>query len=99
MRVDLEDLERKARVCEDANPGDWYEQRFLAFNDSDDSAFVAAMRPEVALALIARIRELEAKLASAADIIDDGIGHDPRDHRSVEATAIRALLAKGAVLP
>lgn len=57
-----------------------------------DRAYIAAASPPVVLALIARIRELEATLTELVDVVEDEYG-------SGLTAKERALLAKGAVLP
>jgi hypothetical protein len=98
-KIDLEDLERKATLVRDSRSSfelaQWnathasdaerwrYQQLQIAANH------IAANSPPVTLALIARIRELEA--------FARGLMHD--HVRNVDETAMHALLEKGAVLP
>jgi hypothetical protein len=84
-RVDLSDLERRARASKRKAFG----QRVMIPADN-------------ALALIARIRELEAGLTAAADSVassyeDQRCRGEPET--CAEAEGYRALVAKGAVLP
>lgn len=112
-RIDLDELERKARaatqglrtVDDPADPQDVLDEergklivRCHRAPIQDNTRFIAAASPPVVLALIARIRELEAGLHEAID------GWDDCDRgRSAEDAALRRqvgdVLAKGAVLP
>lgn len=104
MRIDLEELVRKARG---ASPGNWrvgtddgmtgtsilredldadlYQVADRA--SPEDAVHIAANSPPVTLALVARIRELEAGLRRLA------VSGKP------QSTWINTLLEKGAVLP
>lgn len=58
----------------------------------DNADFIAAIDPDVTIALIARIRELEAGLTEAVRYI--GLAQDPKDDALV-CSDFRVLVAKG----
>lgn len=85
-KIDLDDLEHKAR-------------RTLALTEPLERATHEAQRewlratsPPVTLALIARIRELEA-------VAERYAGALARESYDEQASEVRAILEKGAVLP
>lgn len=76
MKVDLDALERRSR---------------LVTADPDENS-ILAVTPYEALALIARIRELESALGNAFGLVRAGGWHDYAD-------VFLSILEKGAVLP
>lgn len=66
---------------------------------ASDCAHIAAASPQVVLALIAYVRELEDAVKRAADYLHTPGDPDPRDIQDVIEGDLRALVAKGAVIP
>lgn len=111
MKLDLDDLERKARpIAEWDEERDAEEQQCVGCKSSvhtppdlDPSplcnqcaqAYAGETAP-VVLALIARVRELEAALNSAASCLE---ARSDASARRMWATAHREIAAKGTVLP
>lgn len=62
-------------------------------NDENDAAGIVALR-NAAPALIARVRELEAGLREACDLIDSGSAFCSDCDRGATAESLRALLPK-----
>lgn len=85
MKVDLDELERKARVADVAHPT----KTWLWTGDQLD-AYTDAFRPPVTLALIARIRELELSVKWAAEMVAMG---------SSDRALLLSVLDRGTVLP
>lgn len=89
MKIDLDELERKAKTAA-ASSDDWARRPANELLRADgDRAHIAANSPPVTLALIARLRELEEALRSATVT--------PWYHRQRED--LLTVLEKGAVLP
>lgn len=88
----VDDLERKATA---ADQEVWYKSNRLAdlIDDAVDAEYIAANSPPVTLALIARIRELEAACRCAAVAL--------RMYATGSPTAKNTddILDKGVVLP
>ena len=129
MKLDRDEIERKARACqvETEHDGEWFVpsdddsewllgsstvttsksprpyatagrvlvQANTNFPSAALLAHIAAASPPVVLALVARIRELEAFIADRAREIER-VQHDADES---DAVAYRAILAKGVVLP
>ncbi len=104
MKVDINDRERKALA---AKATWWLRSRDTQMVVGDgrtgpaglylgeaNIAHIAANGPDEVLALIARIRELEAVVASLAGV--PSLGDVDRPELRID---LRALLEKGAVLP
>lgn len=92
--MDLDELERKAKRAKSADPDmPWFDEEFdIADIDQIDAEHIAANSPESTLAMIARIRELEAGLTEAVRYI--GLAQDPKDDALV-CSDFRVLVAKG----
>ena len=109
MKIDLEDLERKARA---AVGGEWevHDAALITCDNRDDIAdasdmgwspgqcrdnalHIAANSPPVTLALIARIRELEDELRGFIDLCETD--------RSIpeDPERLRSILDNGAAAP
>ena len=96
-RIDLDELERKARAAiaaEEAAPRQIDGARMI----TDDVAITSwdhqqASKPPVTLALITRIRELETALGDALDRMTF------EQHNEPGILRVEALLEKGALLP
>lgn len=95
-KIDLDALEKRARAAQSTiKPHLWYEAGY--FNEfslssdthTEDAAHIAANSPDVTLALIRRIRELEGLLATVADHLD------ATDFFRLTQDQIRAAIAKG----
>ena len=84
MKLDIDELERKARAAD--VPGGWH---FSDDNYTDEGcAHIEANSPPVTLALIERIRGLEAAARDVADA--------PHKHAQQQRIGIlRAVLGKG----
>lgn len=84
-KIDLDELERKARQAISRG----------AVHDYSEPA------QAVTLALIARIRELEAALSAEADSLDNYVGEnlDEREEIVAMQVRLRRVLGRGAVLP
>jgi hypothetical protein len=125
-RLDLDELERKAREASTQDEWQWRidatedrldvlegknDGQVVMFPDlwrqdesmepilcasSSDRAHIAAASPPVALALIARIRELESEVDRAAGLLE---ASSDRAARKVWAAGLRESVAKGVVLP
>jgi hypothetical protein len=97
VKIDLDELERKARAVIDGA------ETFIE-NANRHHELELASPPEVIIALIARIRELEAVLPSLAVDLESWVqsesqhGDNASDPSWKLATEARALLEKGAVL-
>lgn len=92
MKIDLDDLERKASAAVSANPRWYTETRLDELNIRPVlAAHIAANSPPVTLALVARIRELEVQARRTIDATGLTV--------EAELEALGKLLEKGAVLP
>ena len=108
MKIDLDELERKANTADQAlwdsldadasNSDRWDDPKSQA-----NAQHIAANGPLVTLALIARIRELEAALGAARKELGNAAGlqhvQSLRDLLFAVEAATDAVISKGAVLP
>lgn len=108
MKVDLDDLERKARA---ATPGPWaadatdvvsdlgsksaWVERIGMANARKNVEHIVANSPPVTLALIARIRELENAFDTS---LDEWNRRDEFDVSAAHRNLMRSLIEKGVVI-
>lgn len=87
-RIDLDVLERKAQAVRgESGDAEWFDAM---------GEYRGASSPSVMLALIGRIRELEAEVDRGATLLE---ASSDRGARKVWAASLRDTVAKGAVLP
>lgn len=108
-KLNLDDLERKARAADDAVEIPWWSPDSAHLDHAGVSAadreHIAANSPPVTLTLIARIRDFEEILPRVADEIEAWVQSESQyDDYTCDpgwklAEQVRALLAKGVVLP
>lgn len=91
VSMEIDDRGRQQQVA------DCYDNTHCSdHQNAANAAHIAANSPPVTLALIARIRELEAEVDRAADLLEAG---SDRGARRSWAAGLRESVEKGVVLP